>query len=268
MADGDLLEVFDAPEIAILADGPEIEARHPERLCADLRVPAIEAAEVEIGRAVRQPSRLDRIKVVDQEQEDITVRGIQRGRVFADVDPGIVDARGPIEHAGNLPSRVAGAVACDPLHGGDQFMVIYTTIVGAGDCAQFNASILDLERLDQLGAMRGQPVLKIDGGKRCWELAQIGSRRADHACELTEAPVCRRKWHIFARQHQRQPLGVVAVGFHPYCRALGCPGPASLGAAAHGGESSDRDRYRSSAGRENHSEDTRPIRSPRLTSTL
>ena len=32
--------------------------------------------------------------------------------------------------------------------------------------------------------------------------------------------------------------------------------------------SSDSDRYRSSAGRENHSEDTRPIRAPRLTSTL
>ena len=32
--------------------------------------------------------------------------------------------------------------------------------------------------------------------------------------------------------------------------------------------SSERDRYRSSAGRENHSEDTRPIRCPRFTSTL
>ena len=83
MADGDLLEIFDTPEIAILADGAEIEARDPERLCADLGVPAIEAAEVEVGRAVRQPTRLDRIKVVDQEQEDVAVGGIQRGRVSA-----------------------------------------------------------------------------------------------------------------------------------------------------------------------------------------
>ena len=87
MADGDLLEVLDAPEIAVLADGPEIEARDAERLGADLGVPAIEAAEVEVGRAVRQPPRLDRIEVVDQEQEDVAVRGIERGRVLGDVDP-------------------------------------------------------------------------------------------------------------------------------------------------------------------------------------
>ena len=150
--------------------------------------------------------------------------------------PRIVDARRPVEHAGNLPARVAGAVAGDPLHCCDQFMVVYAAIVGAGDCAQFNASILDLEGLDQLGTMRGQPVLKVDAGERCWELAQIGGRCADKARELSEAPVCRHKRHIFARQHQRQPLGVVAVRFHPYCRALHGSGPASLGAAAHGGE--------------------------------
>ena len=121
---------------------------------------------------------------------------------------------------GHLPARIAGAVAGDPLHGGDQFMVVYAAIVGAGDRAQFNASILNLERLDQLGTMRGQPVLKVDAGERCWQLPQIGSRRADKARELPEAPVGRRKRHIFARQHQRQPLGIVAVRFHPYRRAL------------------------------------------------
>ena len=70
-------------------------------------------------------------------------------------------------------------------------------------------------------------------GERRRELAQIGGRRADQARELTEAPVGRRKRHLLARQHQRQPLGVVAAGLHPDRRALGGPGPAALGAAAH-----------------------------------
>ena len=56
------------------------------------------------------------------------------------------------------------------------------------------------------------------------------------ARELTEAPVGRHERHLLARQHQRQPLGVVAVRLHPDRRALRSPGPASLGAAAHRGE--------------------------------
>ena len=135
-------------KVAILADRPEIEARDPERSCADLGVPAIEAAEVEVGRAVRQPPRLDRIKVVNQKQEDVAVRGIQRGRVSGDVDPRIVDARRPVEHAGDFPARIVSAVSGDTLHGFDQFMVIYTTIVATGDCAQFNTSVLNLECLE------------------------------------------------------------------------------------------------------------------------
>ena len=80
-------------------------------------------------------------------------------------------------------------------------MVVYAAIVGAGDCAQVNASVFHLKGLDQLGAMRGQPELKIDAGEERWELAQIGSWRVDKARELSEAPVGRNKRHIFARQH-------------------------------------------------------------------
>ncbi len=36
VADRDLLEVLDAPQIAVLANRAQIEARHPERLGADL----------------------------------------------------------------------------------------------------------------------------------------------------------------------------------------------------------------------------------------
>ena len=82
-------------------------------------------------------------------------------------------------------------------------MVVYAAIVGAGHCAQFDASILNLKGFDQLGTMGGQPVLKIDSGKRRWELAQIGSRRTDKTRELPEAPVGRHKRDIFAWQLQR-----------------------------------------------------------------
>ena len=82
MADGDLLEIFDAPEIAILADGAEIEAGDAEGPGADFGVPAIEAAEIEVGRAIRQPPGLDRVQVVDQEQEDIAVGRIERRRAL------------------------------------------------------------------------------------------------------------------------------------------------------------------------------------------
>ncbi len=67
MANDDLLEIFDAPQIAILANCSEIEARHAERLRPDLRIPAIEAAEIEVGRAVREATGFDRIQIIDQD---------------------------------------------------------------------------------------------------------------------------------------------------------------------------------------------------------
>ena len=73
--------------------------------------------------------------------------------LLGDVDARIVDSRRPVEHAGHLPARVAGAVAGDLLHGLDQFMVEYAAIVRAGDRPQLKASVLDLQRLDLLGAM-------------------------------------------------------------------------------------------------------------------
>ena len=65
MPDADLLEVLDTPEIAVLADGSEIEAGDAERFRAHLGVPAIEAAEIEVGRAVWQRACLDRVQIVD-----------------------------------------------------------------------------------------------------------------------------------------------------------------------------------------------------------
>jgi len=51
------------------------------------------------------------------------------------------------------------------LHGGDQFMVVYATIVGPGDRPQFDATIVGFERLDLFCAMIGKAVLEVDAGK-------------------------------------------------------------------------------------------------------
>jgi hypothetical protein len=60
-------------------------------------------------------------------------------------------------------------------------------IIGPGDGAQFDATIINLERLDLFGAVRGQAVLQINAGERRRELAEVGRRRSDQAGELTEA---------------------------------------------------------------------------------
>ena len=126
-----------------------------------LNTEAVEAPEVEIGGAVGQPARLDRVVIVDQEQEDVAVRGIERGRVAADLDIGVVDPGRPVEHARHLPARVAGAIARDPLHRLDQFMVMDAAVVRPGHSAQFSAAILGLESLHLLGAVVGQAVLHL-----------------------------------------------------------------------------------------------------------
>src|SRR5690606_16608396 len=122
VADGDLLEVLDAPEVAVLAYRPQVEAGDAERLGAHLGVPGVEAAEVKVGRAVRQATRLDRVQVVDEEQEHVAVGGVEGRRVARDVDLRVVDAGRPVQHARNLPARVAGAVPGDAADGRDQFM--------------------------------------------------------------------------------------------------------------------------------------------------
>src|SRR5690606_9553641 len=61
VADRDLLEALGAPDIAIHANGAEVEGRHAESLGAHLAVPAIEAAEVEVGVAIGEAAGFDRM---------------------------------------------------------------------------------------------------------------------------------------------------------------------------------------------------------------
>ena len=78
-------------------------------------------------------------------------------------------------------------------------MIVNPAIVGTGDSMQLNAAVVDLERLDLLGAMRTQPILQIDAGERRRKLTQICRWRADETRELTEAPMRRRDWSAVQR---------------------------------------------------------------------
>jgi hypothetical protein len=89
-------------------------------------------------------------------------------------------------------------------------MIVNPAIVGTGDCAQLNAAVVDLERLDLLGAMRAQPILQIDAGERRGQLTQICRGRADETRELAEAPMRRRDWRIGTRQQERKLFGMLA----------------------------------------------------------
>jgi hypothetical protein len=55
--DRDLVEVLDVPEVAVLADRPQVEAGDPERLGPDRVVPAIEPPEIQVARTVRYAKR-------------------------------------------------------------------------------------------------------------------------------------------------------------------------------------------------------------------
>jgi hypothetical protein len=232
--DCDLLKVFDAPQIAVLANGAQIEGRHAKRLGADLGIPAIEAAEIEVRRAVRQSTGFDWIEVVDQEEEDVAIAGIECCRILGHVDARIVDAGRPIQRPRYLPTCIACAVAGDALDGGNQFMVMDPAIVRTGDGAELDAAVLDFQRLDLFGATSGQAILEVDACKRCRKLAKICGRRANEARELAKTPVCRRDGVCCAWQDQRQPLGVVAVSFDAESRGLDDSRPAALTAVAYG----------------------------------
>ena len=171
--------------------------------------------------------------IVDQEQEDVAVRGIQRGRIAADLDIGVVNPGGPVEDARHLPARVTGAIARDALHRLDQFMVVDAAVVGAGHRAQFGAAIFRLEGLHLLGAVVCQTVLQVDPCQRRGKLPQVGGRSADDAGKLAESPMRGRDRFLRLRQDQVQPLSAVARGLDADVRRLDHAAAAAFRPALH-----------------------------------
>ena len=114
-----------------------------------------------------------------------------------------------------------------------------------------------------------QPVLQIDAGERGRKLAQIAGGRADQAAELAEAPMRRRDRLGLAGQDEREALGVVPRRLDAHVPALERCGRGAIGASLHGRGAGRRGSGSARPpGGENHSEQTRPMRWPRLTSTL
>jgi hypothetical protein len=64
-----------------------MEARHAERLGADLRVPGVEAPEEQVGRAVWQASGLDGVEIVDEEHENIAIAGLYQVSLISTCAP-------------------------------------------------------------------------------------------------------------------------------------------------------------------------------------
>lgn len=159
MPDADLLEAFYAPKIAVHANGAEIETRNAQRLTANLRIPAIETAKIQIRFAIREPSGFDRMGIVNEKQEHVAVAGVKRGGVLGDVDEWIVSHRSPIQNARHLPHGVTGTIARDLHHGGDKLVIPDTAIVRAGYGAKFNAPVCRLEGLHQFRPMAQKAVL-------------------------------------------------------------------------------------------------------------
>src|SRR3546814_12471609 len=65
-------------------------------------------------------SDLNRVRVVDEEQEDVAIGRIERRRVAADVDIGIIVHVRPVEHAWNLPPGLPDAISGDLHHRSDE----------------------------------------------------------------------------------------------------------------------------------------------------
>ena len=198
-----------------------------------LNTEAIKPPEVEVGRAVGQPPRLDRIQVVDEKQEHVAIGGVERRRLPRHVHAGIVDAGGPVQHARYLPTGVARAVARDALDGGDKFMVVDAAIVGAGDGAQLRAAIRDLHGLDLLGPVVGQPELQVYPRQRRRQLPQIGRGCTDNAGQLSKGPMCRRNRLVRSGQHEPQFLRIVALRIDPDRGTLHRARPAALRPSLH-----------------------------------
>ena len=197
------------------------------------RVPAIEAAEIQVRRSVRQASGLDRMGVVDQKQEHVAVAGIERRGVLGDVHERVVGHRRPVQHARHFPPCVAGAVARDVHHGGDKLVIPDAAIFRAGDGAKLDATVIGFQRFHQFGAVGEQAMLQIDPGQRRGKLPHIGGWRADKAAQLPKTPMCRCHRFVTSRHQQSQPLGIVAGSLDPDGAAFHGAGLRALGAAAY-----------------------------------
>ncbi|KPH87281.1 hypothetical protein GLUCOINTEAF2_0204129 [Komagataeibacter intermedius AF2] len=67
MPDRDLFEIFHAPQKAVLTHSAQVKRRNTETFTADFRIPGVETPKIEIGIAIGQASRLNRMRIIHEE---------------------------------------------------------------------------------------------------------------------------------------------------------------------------------------------------------
>jgi len=75
----------------------------------------------------------------------------------------IVGHARPVKHARHLPPRITSAVAGNLPSGGYQFMVPDAAVVRPDDGAKLDPAAICFQGLDQLGTVRQQAMLQVDG---------------------------------------------------------------------------------------------------------
>src|SRR3546814_15113359 len=88
----------------------------------------------------------------------------------------VVHHAAPVEHARDLPTCFADAVSGDPHDGAHEFVIENPAVVRSSYGAQFGASVVGLEKLYLLAAMRKQSVLHVDPGERGGQLGRASCR--------------------------------------------------------------------------------------------
>jgi hypothetical protein len=233
VTDVHFLEIFQPPQAPVGAYAAQIECRDAKGFRADLAVPGVKPAKVEIRLAIGQFARFDRMGVIDQKHEHIPVRGIERRRFLGNIDERVVGHARPLDRPRNFPARIADPITGKSHDGLHQFMVPDPAIIGACRRAQFGAAAVCLQQFHLFAAMGDEAMLQVDPGKGGRKLAQIGGRRTDKAGHLAKGPVGRGNRALVTRRHQHQAFGIVAFGFNPDRTAFDDAGRGPVSPQAH-----------------------------------
>src|SRR3546814_13075738 len=87
---------------------------------------------------------LDRMCVIDEEQENVAIRRVESRRLARDIDIGVIAHRPPVEHARNLPARIGNSVARTLHDGRAQFKVPDAAVIRSSERAQSGRALIGL----------------------------------------------------------------------------------------------------------------------------
>ena len=183
----DLLEILDAPEIAVHTNAAQIHCRDSGGLAAGLAVPCVKAAENKVGVAVLKLADFNRAGVVYQKNENVPVTGVKRCCVLRHWHKRVIDRpaiRCAGHHAGDFPAAALARKAVDCL----QHLIIENAAIiragGGPELAALGAVPVGLHKV--AAAVIAQAPLHSVGGNRCRKVSQISGRRSGQIGKLIE----------------------------------------------------------------------------------